>query len=170
MAGIALYGDLREALEGASNVLVPQRLESVKILPPRGKNPYELYGFLTQQAVYLSEIGNPEAARVFCLAVTSSEYNTPDGAPTSWSGAIDSVTSAADKEGAKRLFFISAGRLDGGAAHGGVSQGLARDDTCSYCSLCELDAEDEESVLRRGYENQGTQRPVKGLRLRCPRS
>ena len=112
MAGIALYGDLKEALEGASNVFVPQRLESVKILPPRGENPYELYGDLTQQAVYLSEISNPEAARVFCLAVTSSEYNTPDGAPTSWSGAIDSVTSAADKEGTKRLFFISAGNVE----------------------------------------------------------
>ena len=46
------------------------------------------------------------------MAVTSSEYGTRDGSPTSWSGAVDSITSGAEGSGRKRLFFISAGNVN----------------------------------------------------------
>lgn len=111
MAGIALYRDLRQALEDTENIFIPHKVESVKILPPKGSNPYELYGAITEQAVSLAEISNPNIKRVLCMAVTSPEYNTKDGSPTSWSASIDSITSAADEESEKRLFFISSGNV-----------------------------------------------------------
>lgn len=45
------------------------------------------------------------------MAVTSPEYNTFDGSPTSWSAAIDSITSGADEENVKRIFVVSAGNV-----------------------------------------------------------
>ena len=101
MAGIALYRDLRQSLEDSGNIFIPQKLESVNILPPNGANPYELYGSITEQAVSLAEISNPNTKRILCMAVTSPEYNTRDGSPTSWSASIDSITSAADEESDK---------------------------------------------------------------------
>ena len=32
------------------------------------------------------------------MAVTAPDYNTFDGSPTSWSAAVDSITSGADEE------------------------------------------------------------------------
>jgi hypothetical protein len=98
MAGIALYGDLRQALADTSNISVLHKIESVKILPPSGSNAPELYGAITMQSVSLAEISNPHVNRTLCMAITSSKYNTPDGSPTSWSAAIDSITSAAGEE------------------------------------------------------------------------
>ena len=46
------------------------------------------------------------------MAVTSDEYNTEDGTPTSWSAAVDSITSGDEEGGIKRLFFISAGNVN----------------------------------------------------------
>lgn len=111
MAGIALYRDLRQVLEDTGNIFISHKVESVKILPPTGANPYELYGAITEQAVSLAEISNPNTKRILCMAVTSPEYNTLDGSPTSWSASIDSITSAADEESEKRLFFISSGNV-----------------------------------------------------------
>ena len=111
MAGIALYRDLGHALESAESIVIPQKLESVKILPPKGANAYELYGAITKQAISFAEIANPNIKRILCMAVTSQEYNTSDGSPTSWSASIDSITSAADEESEKRLFFISSGNV-----------------------------------------------------------
>ena len=58
-----------------------------------------------------TEIANPFVHRVICMAVTSTEYNTLDGSPTSWSAAIDSIASGADEEDEKRLFIVSAGNV-----------------------------------------------------------
>jgi len=40
MAGLALYGDLTPLLAGSMPVVLTHRLETVKILPPRGKKPH----------------------------------------------------------------------------------------------------------------------------------
>lgn len=112
MAGIALYYNLEKCLLDRQILLISHKIESVKILPPRGVNKPELYGAITEQAVAIAEIANPAAERVLCMAVTSSEYNTPDGSPTSWSAAVDSLTSGADGSEERRLFFISAGNVD----------------------------------------------------------
>lgn len=111
MAGIALFNNLKDALVGKTKIEMPQKIESVKILPPTGGNDPDLYGAITEQAVSLAEIANPFAHRVICMAVTSPEYNTFDGSPTSWSAAVDSITSGADDENVKRLFVVSAGNV-----------------------------------------------------------
>lgn len=111
MAGIALYNDLKEVLTGTAELEISHEIESVKILPQRGENNPELYGAITEQAVSLAEIANPYARRVICMAVTSPEYNTFDGSPTSWSAALDSLTSGAEEEQVKRLFIVSAGNV-----------------------------------------------------------
>lgn len=112
MAGISLFFDLKNALEKSSSVTVSQGIESVKILSPANGCPPELYGSITEQAVSLAEIANPNAKRVICMAITSSEHNTIDGSPTSWSAAIDNITSGANEDNEKRLFIISAGNVD----------------------------------------------------------
>lgn len=114
MAGVALFNDLKDCLSGSKELHVWHKLESVKILPPPSfdENPPELYGAVTERAVALAEIASPYAERAICMAVTSSEYGTRDGSPTSWSGAVDSITSGAEGSGRKRLFFISAGNVD----------------------------------------------------------
>lgn len=112
MAGVALYNDLKKNLLDQQALVVPHKIESVKILPPRGENQPELYGAITERAVALAEITSPDSERVVCMAVTSSEYNTQDGSPTSWSAAVDSITSGADGSDEKRLFFVSAGNVD----------------------------------------------------------
>lgn len=111
MAGVALYYDLKECLESTESFVINHEIESVKILPPAIENNVELYGDITKQAINFAEIANPKANRAICMAVTSSEYNTDDGSPTSWSGAVDAIASGADEEDIKRLVIVSAGNI-----------------------------------------------------------
>ncbi|MCT1903530.1 S8 family peptidase [Oceanobacillus sojae] len=111
MAGIAIYNDLKEKLVGDDLITINHGIESVKILPQDESNDPTLYGEITMNAVYLSEIENPDALRTICMAVTSPDYNTDDGSPTSWSAAIDKITSGADGDGNRRLFFVSGGNV-----------------------------------------------------------
>lgn len=110
MAGIALYHDLQEKLLSEDFYSLVHHLESTKILPTTGNNRPELYGHITQQALYCAEIAHPEYYRTACMAVTSGHYNTKDGSPTSWSGAVDSLASGVDDD-KKRLMIISAGNV-----------------------------------------------------------
>src|SRR5690606_16385507 len=91
MGGLAAYGDLGEALASSGRITVYNQLESVKILPPRGKNEPELYGAVTAQAVSLPEINKPHRKRVFSLAVSSDDRGGGLGQPSSWSAAIDAL-------------------------------------------------------------------------------
>ena len=111
MAGVAIYNDLKSKLIEKNNITISHKIESVKILPPKGENPIKLYGAITEQAVALAEISNPNVDRTLCMAVTAPKFNTKDGSPTSWSAAVDSITSGANEKGEKRLFFISAGNV-----------------------------------------------------------
>lgn len=111
MAGIALYSDLKAALVSGHPIDVYNQIESVKLLPPRGENRPDLYGAITEQAVALAEIANPTAKRSYCIAVSSSEFNTGDGSPTSWSAAIDNIASGV-ADGDKRLILVSAGNVE----------------------------------------------------------
>jgi len=108
MAGVTAYGDLIKALSGKEPISLRHHLESVKILPPPPEeNAPDLYGEITSQGVSLSEIQSPDNKRIICMAVT-----TPDGRdrghPSSWSGALDKITSGAD-DGTRRLMIVSAG-------------------------------------------------------------
>lgn len=112
MAGIAIYRNLTDAFLQEGSIDINHNIESIKILPPHGANKFENYGAITEQCVALAEISNPTANRVLCMAITSNNFYQGDGSPTSWSAAIDNITSGANEEGDnKRLFFISAGNV-----------------------------------------------------------
>ena len=124
MAGLAGYGDLTEVLPGSGPVVVRNRVESVKILPPNGANRPDLYGALMAQAVARPEIVAPHRPRVFSLAITSTD-GRDRGQPTSWSAAIDALavgrTFDPSNQGlvyldegdeiARRLIVVSAGNI-----------------------------------------------------------
>src|SRR5262249_2102157 len=124
MAGLAAYGDLVPQLVSGAPVLIRHRLESVKILPPRGANPPQLYGAITAQAVTRPEINAAQRLRVFSMAVTATDERDR-GQPTSWSAAIDALAVGRTfdpathglvyldeaEEGARRLFILSTGNV-----------------------------------------------------------
>jgi len=125
MAGLAAYGDLVSAFESSLPSQLRHRVESVKILPPTGTNPPDLYGSICAQAVAHPEINHPKRLRVFSLAVTATDERDR-GEPTSWSAAIDALAAGRtfdpatqgliyldEAEGsARRLFAISTGNVD----------------------------------------------------------
>jgi len=132
MAGLALFGDLGEAILSQDPVRLLHRLESVKFLPPAGVNPPELYGAITATAASLVEIEAPNRRRVFAVATTTDGETSDDtrpinvGQPSSWSAAVDALaaglaieTSAdgmvfldPEDDSATRLFVVSAGNID----------------------------------------------------------
>ncbi len=111
MCGLAGYGDLQRVLEDFDRVSVRHRLESVKILPKRGRNPKKLHGVLTARAIALAATEAPERRRIICMAVTA-EDTRDEGRPTSWSAELDSLASG-DDDTEKRLIIVSAGNVDG---------------------------------------------------------
>jgi len=109
MAGVATYNNIQELLESSEKIILYHKLESVKILPPRGQNDTELWGDITSQAISIAEINSPDKKRVICSAVTA--YDTRDrGRPTSWSGAIDNITFGAF-DNVRRLVVLAAGNI-----------------------------------------------------------
>lgn len=121
MAGLAAYGDLTEALESDALIEVGHRLESVRLADDRGANPGDasLHASLFSDAVARPEIVYPDRKRIFCSAVTASDYRD-HGRPSSWSAAVDSLATDADGDGQfPRLFILSAGNT---TAHGAWSE------------------------------------------------
>lgn len=133
MAGLALYGDLGEALNSNQTIRLRHGLESVKFLPPSGANLPELYGAVTATAASLVEIEAPDRPRVFSVATTTDSDTASSnsgqimfGQPSSWSAAVDALAAGlaiettdngmvfldAEEESAQRLFLVSAGNID----------------------------------------------------------
>ncbi len=123
MAGVALYGDsLVELLANSEPVELPHRLESVKILPPRGQNEPELYGALVAEAASRPEVHEAGRRRIYAMALTTGD-GRDRGQPSSWSAAMDALAAGRtfdpDDDGLKylgpvednfrRLFVVSAG-------------------------------------------------------------
>jgi len=109
MCGLSAFGDIADALQDDGPVEVKHKLESVKILSKEDSNDPDLYGELTIQGISRAEIQSPETKRICCMAVTS-EDNRDRGKPSSWSAAIDKVTSGYDDE-TKRLVIVSGGNV-----------------------------------------------------------
>ncbi len=65
------YGDWTIPLNDNAERTLSHRLETVKMLPPRGFDPNDpkSYGSITQSAVSLAEIAKPERDRDFCMAI-----------------------------------------------------------------------------------------------------
>jgi hypothetical protein len=124
MAGLAAYGDLQGALTESGEVVLAHRLESVRILPPRGANPRRLYGPITREATALAEGAAPFRDRIYCMAVTSDEEECK-GRPTSWSAEVDSLA-LGNMDERPRLFVLSAGNIPG-----------AEEPTSDYLERCD---------------------------------
>lgn len=110
MAGLLGYGDLQGCLETTSNVTIKHYLESVKILPPTGTNPKKLWGDITIQGISRAEIQAKDRKRIICMPI-SADDTRDRGRPSSWSAAIDQVTSGAE-DNERRLVIVAAGNAD----------------------------------------------------------
>jgi hypothetical protein len=110
VAGICGYGDLGKILLSSEKIILQHKLESSKILPPRGyaENKPNLYGYITRQAVYNKDIEEPGITRIICMAIASDAC--VDGHPSSWSAAIDQL--AFGEPDHKKLVFLPAGNID----------------------------------------------------------
>mgnify|MGYP000273770537 CR=1 FL=1 len=113
MAGLALFGDMSDALESTLPINVSHRLESVKLLLSDGANAGDAnhHGYLTTEATARPEVTAPNRARAFAMAVTTPD-NRDRGRPSSWSAAIDRLASDAEGDGeTPRLYVVSAGNV-----------------------------------------------------------
>lgn len=107
MAGVALYGRLERFLEREFEI--NHRLESMKIFPNDGYNEEDQLPVITENAVNLTTVSNPEYKRIYCFANTS-KYNYDFGRPSTWSAVIDKLVFGR-LDDSKKLFVISAGNL-----------------------------------------------------------
>lgn len=89
MAGIATYGNLAEPLSTTDEILIPHRLESVKLLPPTGSTPPHLYGLVTAKAIDIVEVAAGPRLRVFATMTTA--IGNTSGLPTEWSATVDQL-------------------------------------------------------------------------------
>jgi hypothetical protein len=109
MAGLAMWGDLTNALDTSDVLDISHRLESIKVLNHNGDNKDKPLGLVTSNAV--SEVENRDTSRdrVFSMSL-SANTGTERGRASSWSSALDSL--ASDYLGERehpRLFTVCAG-------------------------------------------------------------
>jgi hypothetical protein len=114
MAGLALFGDLVNVLADQSPVELESRLESVKILEKNDPNPPHLYGAVTIESVLKAEAAAPSRPRVIAMAVTAESLER--GEPSTWSAAVDKLTSGQD-DNVRRLLIVSAGNTNSETWH-----------------------------------------------------
>lgn len=164
MAGLALYGDLTSVLAGSGAIHLRHGLESVKILPPNGANPPELYGAITAAATSRVEIQAPLRQRCFAMAVTATDERDR-GQPTSWSAAVDALAAGRafdstiqglvylddGSDPVRRLFVLSAGNVNKGAlqiAHLDRSDADAVHDPAQAWNALTVGAFTEKSIVQ----------------------
>lgn len=112
MAGIALYGELTQALLSSSPIALTHCLESVKILRKGTANLPDLYGAITAEGIARAEAEAPLRNRVISMAVATTEFRDR-GQPSSWSAEIDKLCSGMDDD-YRRLFLLSTGNVGDG--------------------------------------------------------
>lgn len=111
LAGIAIYGDLTNALATELPIQIDHLLESVKITRGDGANTgtNEFHANLFAEAIARPESSPQQRPRVFSSAVTATDFRDR-GRPSSWSSMVDSL--AADAFGGglfPRLIVLAAG-------------------------------------------------------------
>ena len=108
MAGLALLGDLTEALSSREEIHLTHHLESIKILPdPPHENEPKNWGNITKESVYRSRTNSPNRTKVFNLSIGALEGRN-GGKPSAWSTALDQI--AVGEEGQpKQLIIVAAG-------------------------------------------------------------
>lgn len=116
MAGTVAFGDLTNVLSGTGEISNSHKLESVKVMPQPGFHPDKyLYGAIIREGIARPEVDNPKRNRVYCMAITSPD-DRDRGRPSSWSAAIDRITSGAEDD-KQRLLIVSAGNTDRSQRH-----------------------------------------------------
>ncbi len=114
LAGLVVLGDLSHALASNEPLVVPHRLESVKMTPEQGANDGDskLHAYLFAEAVARPEVAAPARPRVFTSAVTSSD-DRDRGRPSAWSSTVDRLAADYDGNGLfPRLFVLCAGNTE----------------------------------------------------------
>ena len=111
MAGIAMYGNLNAILENKKPIEIHHQIESVKILHPNLPNEQNKYPLITLEAVNRAIINNPNAKRIFCMAVTT-DFQVDFGKPSAYSSVLDSIIFGEDIND-KKIFLVSAGNVRG---------------------------------------------------------
>lgn len=111
MAGIAIYGNLNAILENKKPLEIHHQIESVKILHPNLPNEQNKYPLITLEAVNRAIINNPNAKRIFCMAVTT-DFQVDFGKPSAYSSVLDSIIFGEDIND-KKIFLVSAGNVRG---------------------------------------------------------
>tara|TARA_R110002033_G_scaffold59417_1_gene109104 strand:+ start:117311 stop:119848 length:2538 start_codon:yes stop_codon:yes gene_type:complete len=112
MAGLAMWGDLTDALSTNDALDISHRLESVKVLNHNGDNKDKPLGLVTADAVAEAENTDSSRNRIFSMSL-SANTGTEKGRASSWSSALDSL--ASDYLGERkypRLFTVCAGNTD----------------------------------------------------------
>jgi hypothetical protein len=127
MAGLALYGDLNDQIMENGPLRLRHRLESVKMFEPARPETHsapEMYGAVTAEAVAVPETERPQRRRVYSMPISAAQ-GSDDGAPSSWSAALDALAIGTDvrahargidllgvpDRAAARLLVVSAGNV-----------------------------------------------------------
>lgn len=111
MAGLALYGDLTQALANSGTTQLYHGLESFKIYNPQSTNKPEMYGAIYEYACATPIVDRPNHPRVFCLSVTNKDFGLR-GRPSSSSASVDKIAfgSILDPE-EPQLILVSGGNV-----------------------------------------------------------
>ena len=107
MCGTTLYGDLRNCIANNNPITIDNHVASIKLFPYKSPNRKDAWGYLTRQAVAVSDIMFPRKNICYCMAITAEDCEK--GKPSSWSGSIDSITYNEGND--RKLFIISAGNI-----------------------------------------------------------
>ncbi len=111
VAGLALYGDMVDALANPGQIRIFHGLESFKIIHVNEANDPELYGAITEYATSTPIVDRPDSLRVFCLTITDKEYAFR-GRPSAWSAAVDKVAfGSALNPVSPQLVLVSGGNV-----------------------------------------------------------
>lgn len=111
MAGLAMWGDLTDALATSNKFDIGHRLESVKVLNHNGDNADKPLGLVTADAVSKAENTDASRDRIFSMSL-SANTGTERGRASSWSSALDALTSDYLGERAyPKLFTVCAGNV-----------------------------------------------------------
>lgn len=109
MAGVSLYGNLNAFLENNQPISIHHQLESLKFINLDDAHDYPDYPFVTSNIVNRAIINNPDAKRVYCMAVTT-DFQVDFGKPSTYSSVMDSLAFGEDHDD-KKLFLISVGNV-----------------------------------------------------------
>lgn len=111
VAGLALYGDMVDALADPAQIRILHGLESFKIIHLGDPNDPELYGAVTEYATSTPFVDRPNNPRVFCLTITDKEFAFK-GRPSAWSAAVDKIAfGSALEPTAPQIVIVSGGNV-----------------------------------------------------------